>query len=168
MIIETKRLVLKPIQVEDASFLMNLMNSPKFIQHIGDRKISSIDIAENYIRSKMHTAFEKSGFPNFVLTLKDNGNKIGTCGIYDRDTLDGVDLGYALLPEYEQLGYATEAATAVIDIAKNQFKIGSIKAITTHENVDSQKVLNKLNFKYIKDIEMEGDDEILMLFELNF
>jgi len=167
MIIETDRLTLKPIQVEDASFLMNLMNSPKFIQHIGDRNITSVDIAENYIRSKMLTAFEKSGLPNFVITLKDKGIKIGTCGIYDRETLDGVDLGYALLPEYEQLGYATEASTAVIELSKNHFNISSIKAITTHENVDSQKVLNKLKFKYIKDIEMEGDDEILMLFELN-
>ena len=52
-ILETERLILKPTQPEDASFLLALLNSPKWLEHIGDRNVHSIAEAEQYIVERM-------------------------------------------------------------------------------------------------------------------
>lgn len=46
---------------------------------------------------------------NTVIRKLDNV-KIGTCGLYDREGIDGVDIGFAFLPEYEKKGFAFENA----------------------------------------------------------
>ena len=66
MIIETDRLTLAELQIEDAPFILELYNDPDFIKYIGDRNIHSIFDAESSLKSahkpvitKMTTAFTK-------------------------------------------------------------------------------------------------------------
>jgi RimJ/RimL family protein N-acetyltransferase len=92
---------------------------------------------------------------------------LGVCGLYDRDGLDGIDIGFALLPCYEGNGFAFEAADKLLNVAINQFKISTIKAITTKENIQSQKLLEKLGLNFAGIFKMHGDDEELMLYQIN-
>lgn len=48
-----------------------------------------------------------------------------------------------------------------------QFGIQKIKAITTKNNISSQKLLEKLGLQYIRDIQIPGDDEVLMLYQID-
>ena len=98
---ETERLLLKPISLEDVELIFELLNSPKWIKHIGDRNIKSIKDAKKYIRTKMLPQQIRIGFSVYTLVIKQNYIKIGTCGLYDRDGIDGIDIGFALLPEYK-------------------------------------------------------------------
>ena len=50
--LETERLLLEPMTINEAPFILELYNSPNFIKFIGDRNIKSIDDAENYIINK--------------------------------------------------------------------------------------------------------------------
>ena len=50
---ETERVLIKPTSERDAEFIYKLMNSPKFIQYIGDREINSVISAKDYIKTKM-------------------------------------------------------------------------------------------------------------------
>lgn len=161
----TDRLELRPTLLEDAAFIMELVNSPKWIQNIGDRNVKSIEEAENYIRTKMHPQLERLGFGNFTIIRKIDGSKIGTCGLYDRDGLEGLDIGFAMLPDYEGKGYGYEAARKVFNLAFNEFKLPSLSGITTRENIASQRLLEKLGLTYSCNITIPNDDEELMLYE---
>ena len=163
---ETERLLLKPMSKEDAPFLLELFNSPKWIKYIGDRNVYTIKEAATYIKLKMTPQLKKLGFSNYTVIRKTDNAKVGSCGLYDREGLKGIDLGFAFLPQYEKMGYAFESANKLKDLAFNQFNLKHISAITTHENQDSQKLLEKLGLKYIKTINIQDDDEEVLLYEL--
>lgn len=59
----------------------------------------------------MRPQFERLGFGNYIMIRKSDGIKLGSCGLYDREGLDGIDIGYALMPQFERQGYAIEAAS---------------------------------------------------------
>ena len=139
---ETERLLLKPMSKEDASFLLELQNFPKWIKYIADRNVYTIKEAETYIKHKMTPQLKKLGFSSYTVIRKTDNAKVGSCGLYDREALEGIDLGFAFLPLYEKMGYAFESANKLKDLAFNQFNLKHISAITTSENKDSQKLLN--------------------------
>jgi len=163
---ETERLNLIPTTENDAAFMFELLNSPKWIQNIGDRKVYSLADAKTYIATRITPQFERLGYANYTITRKSDEQKLGVCGLYDREGLDGIDIGFALLSNYEGNGYAFEAAEKLLNVAINQFKVSTIKAITTKENLQSQKLLEKLGLKHTCLIKMPGDDEELMLYRI--
>ncbi|MFB6343785.1 GNAT family N-acetyltransferase [Saccharicrinis sp. FJH62] len=162
----TTRLLIRPVQIEDADFILALLNTEKFIQYIGDRNVRSIEDAEKYIRDKMSGQFERLGFGNYAVIRKEDHKRIGTVGLYDREGLDAVDIGFAFLPEYEGQGYALEAAEKILHAAFYDFNLPFVCAITTKDNYASQKLIEKLGLKYIGTTEIPNDDEELLLYEL--
>lgn len=164
---ETERLLLKPTSIEDAHFIFELLNTPKWIQHIGDRNILSIEDAERYIQEKITPNFKKNGAGNYTVIRKEDSAKIGSCGLYDREGIDGIDIGYAFLPQHEKKGYAYEAAYKIKNVAITIFNINTISAITAQENFGSQKLLEKLEFDFKGLIKIPNDDEELMLYQFH-
>jgi [ribosomal protein S5]-alanine N-acetyltransferase len=61
-----------------------------------------------------------------------------------------VEVGYRLHYAYWGKGYATEMGKAIIQYAK-VLKLPELSAITSHENIKSQNVLNKLGMTYLED-----------------
>ena len=163
---ETERLIIKPTCKADAPFIFELFNTPKWIEHIGDRNIHSIKDAEEYIKKKITPQLKKLGYSNYTVVRKSDGIKIGTCGLFDRDGLDEIDIGFAFLPQYENKGYAFESANKIKQIALQHFNINQLSAITTKKNIASQKLLVKLGFLYIKIVRIPNDDEDLLLYKL--
>jgi RimJ/RimL family protein N-acetyltransferase len=166
MILETERLLLKPARTEDAAFIFELLNSPKWKQFIGDRKVNSIDDAEEYIKNRMLPQFERLGYGNYIVIRKSDNAKVGSCGLYDREGLKGIDIGFAFLPAYERKGYAFEAANKILYAGKIHFGIKKLSAITTQTNFSSQKLLEKLGFEFIKITRIPNDEKELMYYEL--
>ncbi len=165
---ETNRLYLYPTTKLDAHFILELMNSPKFIQFIGDREIRSLESASNYIETKMRPQLERLGFSNYTLVRKSDGQKIGTCGLYDREGLTGIDIGFALLPDYEGQGYGFEAASKILEAGRNNFGLKKIQGITVEQNISSRKLLEKLGLVFEKTVCLPGDDEELFLYSISF
>ncbi|WP_299671353.1 GNAT family N-acetyltransferase [uncultured Polaribacter sp.] len=146
-IYKTDRLILRPTNQKDSKFIFELFNTPSWIRYIGDKGIKTIEDAENYIEKHIISQQNRLGFSTYTLIRQIDNKKIGTCGLYDRDGIDGIDIGFALKPEFESMGFAFEASKKIISICFNDFKIKSIKAITTPINLASQKLLLKLGFK---------------------
>lgn len=144
---ETERLLLRPTSVEDAEFIFELQNSPKWLQHVGDKNIRTVEDAEIFIREKMLPQLQRLGYSNYTLIRKTDHQKIGTCGLYDREGIEGIDIGYAMLPEFEGKGYAFEAAQKIKTVAFDDFGQKVISAITSKENLPSQKLLEKLGLR---------------------
>ena len=163
---ETERLIIRPTNIEDAPFIFELLNSPKWLKNIGNRNIKTVDDAKAYIENKMVPQLEKLGYSNNTVIRKSDGVKLGTCGLYNREGLDGVDIGFAFLPQYEKMGYAFESTNKIKEVAKTEFGIEEISAITLPENIDSQKLLKKLGLTFQKLIRLPNDPEELMLFHI--
>lgn len=163
--IETERLVLIPTTEADTSFIFELLNTPKWLKYIGDRNINSLDDAKSYISNKILPQFEQSGFGTYTVIKKSDQKKIGTCGLYDREGLEGVDLGFAFLPEFEKNGYAYEASNRILEIAFDRLNFDEIKAITTKDNTSSQRLLEKLNFRHEGKIKLSEEGDEMLLFK---
>ena len=162
---ETDRLLIRPVQFGDADFIFELMTSEKWIKFIGDRKIKTVEDARKYIEVKMMPQLEKLGFGNYAVIRKSDDERLGTVGLYDREGLEGVDIGFAFLNRFEKMGFAFEASTRLMKAAKEDFGLTHIKGITVEENVPSQNLLRKLGLRFVEMTRIEGDPEELMLFE---
>ena len=162
---ETERLILRPTTESDAAYILELMNTPKWLKNIGDRKVHSEEDAIKYIQERMLPQLERLGFSNYTVIRKSDGVKMGSCGLYDREGLEGLDIGFAFLPAFEKKGYAYEAASRIKQAAIEDFGIEIIKAITIPSNTASQNLLEKLGLKFQKRFFMEGDSEELMLYQ---
>ena len=163
-LIKTERLLLSCLTEEDAPFILELLNTPGWLQFIGDRGIRDLDDARNYILNGPAISYLKNNFGLYLVRIKDGDISIGICGLIKRDTLDDVDIGFAFLPRYTQNGYATEAAMAVLEDAWITLGIKRIVAITNTDNADSIKVLKRIGMKYEKMIKSPNDETDLMLF----
>lgn len=165
--IQTERLILRSTTIEDASFILKLLNMPKWYEFIGDRNVKTLEQAKEHIKTKLRPQIEKLGYGTFTVIRKSDGIKIGTCGLYDRKGVTGIDIGFALLTQYENNGYAYEYTNKLKQVAIEKFNIKQISAITTTKNTSSQKLLEKLGLKYVKMTKIADDDEELMLYQIN-
>lgn len=165
IIAETNRLILSKLTLEDAPFFKELVNTPNWLKYIGDRNIKTIEDAETRIKEGHLKSYETYGFGFYKLLLKSENNKtIGTCGLIKRDTLDDVDIGFAMLPDYEGKGLGYESSVAVMNLAKGEFKLKRLVAITLANNQNSIKLLEKLGMTYEKMVKPFEDDVELKLF----
>lgn len=165
-ILETDRLWLKPVSTSNAAFVLEMYNSPKFIQFIGDRHIRTVEDAENYITEKFLPQWEKLGYGNFVIERKEDGKTIGAVGIFQREGLDVGDIGFSFLPEFQGKGYGFEAASKLLEKAFADFGLTKVSAITTEENEVSRKLILKLGLKYFKKIRLPEEQVDLLYFEI--
>ena len=163
-IIETNRLILREFIIDDADFVFELLNSPSWLKYIGDRNVKNLDDAKKYISDKLISSYINNGFGLYEIILKKDNIPIGMCGLIKRDTLENIDLGFALSSAFTGNGYAFEAASATLNYAKTVLMLDHIIAITTTENKHSIKLLEKLNFVFEKMVRLSNEEDELMLF----
>ena len=164
MILETDRLRLRLLSLDDAEFILRLLNEPSFIQHIGDRGVRTVDDARGYILKGPVTSYEKFGFGLWMVETRSTATPIGICGLLKRDVLEDVDIGYALLPEFWSQGYALEAAAGVMSYASEKLGLKRVVAVTNSDNQSSIRLLEKMGFKYERMVQLSEDAPEIKLF----
>jgi [ribosomal protein S5]-alanine N-acetyltransferase len=160
---ETQRLILRRLTAADALFILRLVNEPSFLRFIGDRGVRSAADAEEYIQRGPVASYERFGFGLFLVELK-NAEPIGICGLLQRESLPDADLGFAFLPEFSGQGYALEAAAGVVNFAARNLGLKRIIAIALPDNDRSIRLLEKLQFKFERNLRLPDDDQELLLF----
>ncbi len=165
-VFETERLILKPTSEEDVDFYLELWNCSSWIKYIGDRNIKTIEKVKEFILTKINPQHERLGYSNFTVIRKLDHKKIGSCGLYDREGLDGVDIGFAFLPKFEKKGYAFEASNKVMSIAKDEFGIDELMAITTKDNFSSQNLLERLGLISEGTIRLPNENKDVLLYKV--
>ena len=163
-VLETDRLILRRLTVQDAAFIFELLNDPAWLRYIGDKNIRHPDDAAGYIRDRPMASYEQFGFGLYLVERKADATPIGICGLIKRDTLPDVDIGLAFLPAFRRAGYAYESALAVLDHGRCDFGLKRIVALTAPDNDDSIRILEKLGFQFEQLITMSGDGSPTKLF----
>jgi RimJ/RimL family protein N-acetyltransferase len=145
VIAKTNRLTLRELQLADAAFALRLYNEPSFLQHIGDKGVRTLADAEKNLQQGAIASYAQHGY-GMWLVENQQGQAIGLCGLIKRDFLTETDLGYAYLPQYFGVGYAYEAASAVLAYAAEQTELKTLAAIVSPANLASKALLQKLGF----------------------
>ena len=162
-VLETEKLILRKFNENDAEFMLELFNSPGFLTFIGDRNLRTIEDAKDHIENKTIAAYRSDGFGMWLVELKDSGVAIGTCGLINREDIEGVDIGFATLPKYMGKGYTYESAREVLNYAYNKLKIEQVVAIVNANNIVSKSLLKKLGYVYSKSISMSDGAEVELM-----
>lgn len=147
-VLETARLTLRRLIVDDAPFVLELLNDPAWLRFIGDRGVRTVDEATKYILAGPVAMYEQLGFGLYLTERKSDRVPLGLCGLIKREGLADVDIGFAFLPQFRGCGYAFEAATATMAYGRCTFGLKRIVGITSPENDASIRLLEKIGLKY--------------------
>jgi len=164
VVLETERLSLRKLSLDDAGFILELLNEPAFVRFIGDRNIKTLEDARAYLIRGPLASYERFGFGSWLVQLKTKGEALGMCGLVKRDSLDDIDIGYAFLERFWLKGYASESAEAVKAYGMQVLGIKRLVGIVDPDNVGSIRVLEKIGLKYERLIRLNGEDKDLKLF----
>ncbi len=156
IILETNRLNLREVTASDAEFFLELLNEPDFIRFVADRGVRTVDDAAQYIATKVTPSYAQFGFGFYLVELKGSATAIGMCGLIKRETLEDVDIGFALLRKFCGMGYAFEAATGVLEYGRSVLGLARVVAITAPGNTASARLLEKMGLRFEKMIQIPG------------
>jgi RimJ/RimL family protein N-acetyltransferase len=143
----TERLIIRPFALEDAPFILRLLNEPSFIENITDKGVRSLEQAADYLAHGPLASYSAHGHGLWMVQHRETGNPMGMCGLIKRDSLPELDLGYALCPEFWGLGFAREAAAACLAWGRTTLGLPGILAIVTPGNAASIRLLEALEFQ---------------------
>jgi RimJ/RimL family protein N-acetyltransferase len=147
-LLETQRLLLRPLALHDASAVQRLA---------GTREVADTTISIPHPYSEQQAWQWIAGLPDllargkgvvFALQLKRDGLLTGTIGLRDIDPEHSqAELGFWLGVEYWRQGYATEAARAVVTFGFRELGLNRIYAYYMVRNPASGRVLAKIGMQ---------------------
>jgi [ribosomal protein S5]-alanine N-acetyltransferase len=167
-VLETPRLALREFVLEDAAFILQLVNEPGFLRFIGDKGVGNLEDARNYLRRGPIDSYHRNGFGLYATCLRSDAGAepLGMCGLVKREGLQDPDVGYAFLQRHWGRGYAVESAAAAIDYGTRTLKLPRILAITSPDNWGSIRVLEKIGMRFDRLIQWAEGGEQVKLFSL--
>ena len=144
--LETKRLVLKPINHEDWPLFERLHTTSEVMQFVSDA--DSAENIKNRFESRLgqwHKSMDK--WLTLTMFEKHSGKKVGVTGLFPEwQPYQQAELGFLLSPEFQGLGYGKESTKVLIDFAFSQLKFHKLKATVTKGNEPSFNLLVNLGF----------------------
>lgn len=167
IVLQTDRLHLCQLTTQDAPFIVDLLNTPSWLEFIGDRGVHTLDDARTYILNGPVASYNQFGFGLYLVKLKESHLPIGLCGLLKRETLEDVDIGFAFMPQHTRKGYAYEAASAVLTYARTTLNLTRIVAITAPTNQRSITLLERLGLRYEATITLAGNTQESLLFGIS-
>lgn len=141
-ILETDRLMLRPITLDDAEDLFEYASDPENTRHTFPTH-QSIEETEWVISN----LFMSSPLGNFAIELKENGKMIGTCDLRVNESEKSAELAYAINKKYWGNGYAPEAAKRLLELAFQDLKIERLWAKFSSKNPASGRVMEKIGME---------------------
>jgi ribosomal-protein-alanine N-acetyltransferase len=147
MMIETNRLLIRPMTNEDALHLFELNSDPEVVRYTGDTVTHNFADAQRILTDLVYNQFNLYKMGRFTVLLKD-GTYLGWCGLKYFPETKEVDLGYRFMRKFWGQGFATEASQAILKYGFEELKLHRILARAMPANLPSIKVLQKLGMTY--------------------
>lgn len=146
----TARLVFREMTDEDLDTIAGLLGDPDVMRYYPRPKDRSE--ARGWIEWNQDL-YRREGFGLWVIALRETGEFVGDCGLTPQEvegTVD-VEVGYHVRADLQGHGYATEAAAACRDHARDVLGIARLIAIIHPDNVPSQRVAEKIGLSHERD-----------------
>lgn len=159
IMIETERLFLRELHIDDKRDLMRVLSNPESMEFY-PHPFSEEEV-EKWIQWNIENYKEyKHGL--WAVIIKDGALFIGDCGITMQNISDETvpEIGFHIIKDYCNKGYATEAALACKEYAFEVLHYPEIFSYTTVRNTASQKIAEKLGMQFYKYFEKNGEIQI--------
>ncbi|NNE31945.1 MAG: GNAT family N-acetyltransferase [Winogradskyella sp.] len=149
-IIETERLILRPVKETDIDDFFELDSNPNVYVYLGRKPVTTIKQSEEMVAGILQQ-YKEFGIGRLAIVKKDTNDFIGWSGLkYEqnlRADFNYYDIGYRLKEQFWGNGYATEAALASIDYGFNGLDLKEICAAAEIEHKVSNAILNKIGMQ---------------------
>ena len=159
-----KRIFLRKANLNDAGFLLRLLNQKSFIDNIRDKGIKTQQQAEKHIEHAYLIPYQIGSPAPYIVTELSSNTSIGVCGLYQRTFFNVPDLGYAFLDDFTGKGYASEAARLLMEYVKSEGRHTKLSAITLESNTASMNLLSKVGFRSVGKMIIDDDFTPVVVF----
>lgn len=146
-VIETKRLILREIQLDDCFDMFEYARLKDFGPMAGWQPHRSVGETKSIIQL-FHDKKKFGQLGTFAVILKEENKMIGTLELHTYIRGYKAELGYSINPMYQGKGYATEASIEAIIWGFEDLGLARIECSTYTHNISSQRVCEKLRFTY--------------------
>lgn len=133
--VKTKRMLLSPLSDGEIEALMEKTASAELREAYGEMLSGCKRDPENRI-----------WYAPWKMTRKSDNTFLGDLGFKGPARENAVEIGYGILPEYEGMGYTTEAVMAMTQWAFGNAGVVFVEAETEPDNKASQRILDKCGF----------------------
>lgn len=159
-IIETERLLLRPVLETDVQDFFELDSNPKVHVFIENKPVKTIAESEAIVASILEQ-YKTNGLGRLAMIDKETNAFLGWSGLKYEENLrkefNYYDLGYRLKEQFWGKGYATEAAIASLDFGFTILKLKEIGAAADIDHIASNTILKKIGMQTSGTFEYEGD-----------
>ncbi|HBL14831.1 MAG TPA: N-acetyltransferase [Cyanobacteria bacterium UBA11162] len=154
--LETQRLLLKPILESDLEILHTILTNSYVRKYLCDDEIIPLErVKEMVIENQKN--FQEKRFGLWFIHTKREKEIIGVVGLWYFFDEEQPQLLYALLPEATKKGYATEAATKILDYSFNELGYQYLLASCDQPNVESEKVAQIIGMRKVDEKIVNGN-----------
>lgn len=155
--VRTERLELRPAEEQDRAVFVELFGRSDFMVFSGG-PLTPTDASARF--DEMLAAGREIPFAKQPVVERSSGLIVGYSGVawLDFDDRRWLEFGYRFVPEARGKGYATEAAQALVAVARQTFS-GDILATIDPANDASKRVARKLGFEFWKMATIKGLEE---------
>jgi RimJ/RimL family protein N-acetyltransferase len=156
LILETDRLLLRPLELSDAEAMFAMDKNPEVNKYLWQTPVQKVEEVIKVIHY-VNEQYERNNIGRFATILKQTGEFIGWTGIkfvddhVENGNTNFYDYGYRLAEQFWGKGYATEASYAWLDYGFKEMQIDKINAYTHAQNGASNHVLQKVGMKFMED-----------------
>jgi [ribosomal protein S5]-alanine N-acetyltransferase len=161
--IETARMICERLRDEHAAEMVRLLCDPRVAQTLwpfGRRPTEAEAIAT--LASKVEH-WDRHGFGLWLMRDRHSGEMIGRGGLQHTfvEGVHEIEVGWAVVPERWNQGFATELALASIESGFGPLRLPQIVAFTMPGNSASRRVMEKTGFAYEREITHVGLPHVL-------
>ncbi len=146
--LQTERLVLRKIKVSDSASLFKIWSDPEVTKFMNINRFTDERQAVDMIKLLERLSKENRAIRYTIIELESE-QIIGSCGFNFLDFKNAkAEIGYDISKAFWGKGYAPEAILSLVDYAFDTLDFNRIEAKVEPENINSIKVLQKLNFTF--------------------
>jgi RimJ/RimL family protein N-acetyltransferase len=161
LILETKRLFLRRLVVEDLNDLFALYRDPEIRRYFPEG-VLTLDETKDELEWFLDGHPDHPELGLWATIHKESGKFIGRCGLLPW-TIDGrreVEVAYTIVQEYWGQGLATEAARGILEYGFKQLNLSRLICLIDPENIASQRVAAKIGMTLERKVDGIGGDNL--------
>lgn len=146
--LETERLLIRPIALEDVEDLHEVHADPTTWDFIGSGPTETLDATLARLARTIEYQ-EQHGISLWAVVERASGRVVGDCGLQYLEGGPDVEVGYRLHRSVRGRGYTTEAARACVEAGFDQLGLERIVAVAWPENTASRRVMEKIGMRLV-------------------
>jgi ribosomal-protein-alanine N-acetyltransferase len=148
-VLETKRLILREILSSDFDDLYRMNSDPLIMKYVGDGSIRDEEQMKSELTMLISHYSRKPGFGIWATMLKETDTFVGASGLVNYNQTPDIEIGYRMLKEHWNRGYATEASLGLLNYGFGRLGLKKIVSTAHVENLASRRVMEKIGMAYI-------------------